>query len=101
MSNPRFLLLCRFLAQQWIGDDAAPVERARRDATWYVVHSGPLPREFSHESDDLRCADTAPQWVKAWSGPYEVDYEVVGLVTPLPEASAEGEPEPTATAPHE
>ena len=82
MNSYKHLLRCTFLAQQWIGDDAIPVERDRRDASWYVVHDGALPAPFSYESDDLRSADTAPAWVKEWSGPFEVDYEVVGLVVP-------------------
>jgi hypothetical protein len=49
-------------------------------ATW-EMDVPQLPKEHSDASDELRQDATAPEWVKDWSGPFEVDYEVIGAPT--------------------
>jgi hypothetical protein len=36
-----------------------------------------LPEPHSLESDQLREHPNAPEWVREWSGPFEVNYEVL------------------------
>lgn len=71
-------LRCTFIPQVWLLDYAYEVELPndfRRN--WCIVHQGRLPEERSLESDALRDCDAAPDWVKHWPGPFEIDYEVI------------------------
>lgn len=69
-------LRCTFIPQAWINDNAVRVDAEDREYTWEVdVEVRPEPH--SHESDALRQAWSAPQWAKDWSGPFEVEFEVL------------------------
>jgi hypothetical protein len=66
-------LKCTFLAQEWIGDTAYPILR-ENPPSWFVTVES-LPEPFSCESDNLRFLGDSPQWVRDWSGPFEVDFQ--------------------------
>jgi hypothetical protein len=60
-----------FHPQAWINDYAIDVD-AEGETTWMVDDSALALTADSYESDELRFADNAPQWVKDWSGPFYV-----------------------------
>ena len=71
-------LTCTFLPQEWIGDTAYPVLRNRRPNTWTVEVTEQFMEKltpYSYESDTLAEDPNAPEWVRDWHGPFEVDYE--------------------------
>jgi hypothetical protein len=73
-------LTCTFLPQEWVGDTAYPVQRERRPNQWTVDVSETFMEKltpFSYESDSLREESSAPEWVREWDGPFEVDYKEV------------------------
>ena len=90
-------LLCTFLPQEWVGDTAYPVQRDRRPNQWEVAIDEAFvagmippatPEEFmerlephSYESDQLITA-AAPEWVREWGGPFEVEYEEIEESSP-------------------
>jgi hypothetical protein len=69
-----------FHPQAWIGDyaiDATPEGPTEFDVTATILAMGHgaamLIRDDTYESDNLRHADTAPEWVREWSGPFYVE----------------------------
>lgn len=73
-----YTLRCTFRPQAWGRPDS--------DALYEVEGNGPLewtttvetlPEEHSYDSDNLRYAESAPQWCRDWDGPFEVDYKVI------------------------
>ncbi len=74
---PRWKLKCTFIPQAWVNGYAVEVDPTGR-RSWETVFEGEkLPRERDYGSDDLRHCDAAPQWVREWPGPFEVDFEVL------------------------
>mgnify|MGYP001562051386 CR=1 FL=1 len=68
---------CIFRPEAWVqvhGRKEAifPVEPLG-ETTWDMEVNA-LPKSNSYSSDDLRNDPAAPQWVKDWSGPFEVDF---------------------------
>ena len=79
----RLRLECTFRPQAWVNDNAIPVDGPELPATWQVeCDLSRLPQPRSHETDALRQHPDAPQWVRDWQGPFEVDYTVVGVGQP-------------------
>jgi hypothetical protein len=70
----------RFRPQAWINDYAVAVDREHPD-TWVVpldlfLERFPTEEDWSslhHERDEMRLEGSAPQWVRDWSGPFEVE----------------------------
>lgn len=68
------LITVRFVPQVWVNDYAYNVDPEGED-TWEVPIQDIVDIEpDDYESDDLRHADNAPQWVKDWSGPFYVTW---------------------------
>ena len=66
----------RFVPQAWINDYAINVDLEGPD-TWEVPAEMVVGIEpDSYESDELREMDNAPEWVREWSGPFYVTWEV-------------------------
>lgn len=63
----------RFKPEAWINDYATPVDPETPD-TWFV-EKDQVPAEGAspYDWDELRDHANAPQWVKDWSGPFEVE----------------------------
>lgn len=69
-----------FNPQAWVRDYAISVD-PEGDTTWTVpkalfLELFPTEADFNsnhHERDDLRHKGNAPQWVRDWSGPFEVE----------------------------
>jgi hypothetical protein len=64
-----------FHPQAWQNDYAIPVD-PQGPTTWLV----PVERlrgieTHSYDADELRFEDTAPAWVREWSGPFEIDWD--------------------------
>lgn len=78
-------VIATFIPQRWEGrkrDYAVEVdvEDVREfDVTLAILEAGPEFNweEAHHERDDLRLVVNAPQWIKEWSGPFEVYVESV------------------------
>lgn len=70
-------LRCTFVPQIWQRDYAMTLYFEDADTTWDVEVTGDLPEPHSIESDELRNVPQAPDWVRVWPGPFEVNYEVV------------------------
>lgn len=68
-------LLCTFRPQAWMHDYAIDVD-PESDTQW-TMEVPRAPKPSSYESDELREAPNAPAWVRDWSGPFEVEYEVL------------------------
>lgn len=72
--------IAQFHPEEWVNDRAVEVESqgsAFFDVTDFVEAASPTLRvalldSHSFGSDTLRDAATAPSWVKAWSGPFEI-----------------------------
>ena len=95
---PKYRLRCTFIPQAWVNNYAVNVDPAGPttwDTDWFGTD---LPAPRSDESDQLRDGADAPRWVKDWSGPFEVEYEVIpsAAETPAPAPTAHT-PEPWAT----
>ena len=63
----------RFNPQMWDGDNAIPVDIDGREDEWDVGEIDPAIQSHTYESDDLRYHPNAPDWVRDWSGPFEID----------------------------
>lgn len=63
----------RFVQQRWVDDDLVEIERAY-PVEWDAVVP-PDMRPDTHESDDLRNAPGAPDWVRSWHGPFYVTWD--------------------------
>jgi len=86
-------LKCTFFPQYW-RNDLLYCGQPQGVDTWYVdlfevyrltghamTHDGyPELDDDPYQRDELRHAASAPQWVKDWSGPFEVEWEVVDSV---------------------
>lgn len=83
-------LKCTFEPQSWGGpkqDHAYPAE-PEGDTTWEMamlevaeltgVDDMNKMDDDPFARDELRRSKNAPQWVKDWSGPFEVSWEVIG-----------------------
>jgi len=68
---------CTFRPQAWINDYACDVDVPEDANTTWEMEVEELPPPHSYESDELRHCDDAPDWVADWSGPFEVDFEVI------------------------
>ena len=66
---------CTFRPQAWQNNYAIPVD-AQGETEW-EMEVEQLPDPYSYDSDRLREDANAPEWVQAWSGPFEVDYVCV------------------------
>jgi hypothetical protein len=71
-----YQLRCTFRPQIWGFKDSL-YEAEPLGPTQWATYADSLPEENSIESDHLRYAKEAPQWCQEWSGPFEVDYEVI------------------------
>lgn len=81
-----------FLAQAWVNKHTAPVD-PQGDTGWevtdWMLQLTPAARrqvlhkdaEPFHFNDEMRAHPSAPQWVKDWSGPFEID--VTAKVAPF------------------
>jgi hypothetical protein len=72
-------VIATFQPQAWVNDLAVGVDpegEVTFDVTNYV-DLDKLPNRDSYASDDLRDAPTAPNWIKAWHGPFCIAVEVV------------------------
>jgi hypothetical protein len=69
-------LRCTFRPQAWGFKDALYEVEPLGPTQWTTTVDA-LPEEQSIESDELRYAKEAPPWCLEWSGPFEVDYEVI------------------------
>ncbi len=76
---------CEFIPQAWVNDFPMQVDDSGANG-WFVLIKDVAELTgvaLSHLDDDpyardnLRYAKTAPQWVKDWSGPFEVEFEEV------------------------
>jgi hypothetical protein len=76
-------IIATFVPQAWVGDYAMTVD-PEGPTTWDVTDY--LLRNYSpdeiraivdddYPSDNLRIAETAPPWVRDWSGPFYVQVE--------------------------
>lgn len=65
------VLHCMFHPQVWINDHACECDP--EGEVLFVALSETVPDDDSYESDELRFADDAPQWIKDWSGPFWVE----------------------------
>ena len=68
------LVTLKFRPQKWADDQAYPHEPLGPD-TWQI-DSSLIDFDFEkddYKRDDLRFKGDAPQWVRDWSGPFEVD----------------------------
>lgn len=70
-------LKCTFVPQVWERDYAITLEFENTENTWEVEIDGELPEPHSYDSDRLRDVPQAPDWVRVWPGPFEVNYEVI------------------------
>lgn len=64
----------RFLPQVWINDYAVPCDP--EGTTEFEVAESSISFDFEndhYERDELRFDDNAPDWVKEWSGPFEIE----------------------------
>lgn len=71
----------RITAQAWVRDTAMEVDAEGPDS-WDIV-----PEDLDLRSSDLdflKDSRNAPQWVRDWSGPFEIDLDL----SDMPEASA-------------
>lgn len=74
-----------FSAQAWLSNHALSVD-PDGDTTWDVTEHlkmlrpdlRPLVLKPGLERDGLREAKTAPQWVREWSGPFEIELHAEG-----------------------
>ncbi len=64
---------CTFVPQAWVNNNAIRVD-TEGETSW-VMEVAALPKRNSYASDELRHADTAPEWVREWHGPFEVEYD--------------------------
>lgn len=72
MSN---VVKLRFHPQAWVNDYAMEVD-PEGETDWEIdirEVCWPIPEDDSYESDELRLADAAPEWVRDWSGPFWVE----------------------------
>lgn len=81
-STPTKRIMAEFVPQAWLNDHAIAVDPAGDtmfDVTDDILKLGRERalqlRDDQHETDHLRHAATAPQWVKDWSGPFVVNVE--------------------------
>lgn len=84
----RYLLRCIFRPQAWQRDNAIDVD-PEGETVWEAEYAT-RPEYHSYESDELRNHPDAPEWVREWQGPFEVEYQVrytvVGYYTDAVEA---------------
>ncbi len=66
---------CTFTPQAWVNDYAVEVD-PQGETVWEMSVED-VPKSGTYDSDNLRDADEAPEWVKSWSGPFEVYVEPV------------------------
>lgn len=71
-----FKIRCSFRPQAWVNDWAIDVDIDHPN-TWEMKVKD-LPKPNSDQSDVLAESEYAPAWVQTYSGPFEVDYEVIG-----------------------
>jgi hypothetical protein len=81
-STPTKRIMAEFVPQAWLNDHAIAVDPqgdTMFDVTDDILKLGREKalqlRDDQHETDHLRHAATAPQWVKDWSGPFVVNVE--------------------------
>ena len=76
--------LATFHPQAWINDYAVLVD-AQGPTTWDVTtllsamtspERDKAMEADSYESDDLRAAENAPEWVREWRGPFYVSVDI-------------------------
>lgn len=60
-----------FRPQAWVRDNAIDVD-PQGPTTWIDEVPDGI-ESHSYESDELRLSEHAPQWVRDWSGPFEVE----------------------------
>ncbi len=63
----------RFTPQAWINDYATTVDPAG-NSSW-LDDIPPGISGGTYEADDLRNSTRAPDWVRGWQGPFEIDVE--------------------------
>ena len=75
-------IMATFHPQAWQNDYAIAVDpegEVEFDVTPEVVAMGKEEarkvKDDQYESDDLRTADAAPDWIKNWNGPFYVEVE--------------------------
>lgn len=69
---------CKFRPQAWIDDYAYNIDLSDfPDPNWWEMDVTVLPRANSYESDALRERPEAPEWVRTYRGPFEVDFEEI------------------------
>lgn len=66
-----------FIPQAWVNDYAVEVDiegenefDVTAEINEIIAKGKPIPLSDTDESDDLRFAKSAPQWVKDWGGPF-------------------------------
>lgn len=77
-TGPQVML--RFRPEAWVNDYAMGVDPEQPEK-WLVplaqfLETFPTEEDFGakhHERDDLRHEGDAPQWIRDWSGPFEVE----------------------------
>lgn len=79
-------LRCTFIPQAWIRDNAVNVD-PEGDTQWNMplsemeeltgVSSTINLDDDPFARDELRHAVSAPQWVKDWTGPFEIEWELL------------------------
>lgn len=87
--HPEAMVTIRFTPQAWIRDQAIEVD-AQGPHTFQVPagdardHAGDWLPGHSDASDALRDHANAPAWIRAWSGPFEIDIEHAPAGDPQP-----------------
>ena len=69
------IIRCQFIPQAWVNGYAIEVDSPQGVAIWFMDVDN-LPPPGSYDSDGLRFAPEAPQWVKDWAGPFEVEFDI-------------------------
>lgn len=79
-------LKCTFIPQVWVRDTAMEVN-PEGEQSWIMTmleveeltgHAGTEDLdEDPFQRDELRFSREAPSWVKDWSGPFEVEWELL------------------------
>lgn len=77
---------CTFFPQAWVRDTAMQVDPQGPD-TWTMtllemeettgVSDPEELDDHPYQRDDLRLSKNAPDWVKNWSGPFEIEWELL------------------------
>lgn len=63
--------LVRFRPQAWVNDHAIEVD-PEGDDTWLVDESEVAGAKHPGDLDDLKGHPNAPEWVRAWPGPFDL-----------------------------